>query len=234
MTSGPTVGLEGLADAGAWIDVTRELVPGHPTWPGDTPFSLTPTARISEGASVNVMALHVSTHTGTHLDAPYHYDDAGGRLASVPLADLMGPSLVLDVRLEAHDAPADAPVDAPALRSALARVGSTAPPPRVLLKTGQRDAWHVFPEGFRPLTPALVAAAAELGVRVIGTDAPSVDAFRSTDLPSHAACAVHRVWIVESLALEHVPEGRFELVCLPLRLRDADASPVRVLLRPHT
>lgn len=221
------------ADGAPWIDVTRELVPGHPNWPGDTPLSLTPTARIREGASVNVMALHTSTHTGTHLDAPYHYDDAGGRLASVPLTDLLGPCLVLDLTLEATGADADTPVERLELSAALERCGVAEVPPRVLLKTGQSDAWAAFPEVFRSLTPALIAAAAGLGVRLIGTDAPSVDAFRSTDLPTHAACATHRVWIVEGLALAAVPEGRFELVCLPLRLRDADASPVRVLLRPQ-
>ena len=221
-----------MADA-PWIDVTRELVPGHPNWPGDTPLSLTPTARIRDGASVNVMALHTSTHTGTHLDAPYHYDDDGDRLAAVPLTDLMGPCLVLDVTRESAGAPADGPVEPHELSVALQRSGASQVPPRLFLKTGQRDVWSAFPETFRPLMPALVAAAAGAGVRLIGTDAPSVDAFRSTDLPTHAACAEHRVWIVEGLALAAVPEGRFELICLPLRLRDADASPVRVLLRPE-
>jgi arylformamidase len=221
-------GPEGLS-TGAWIDVTRELVAGHPNWPGDTPLSLAQTARIADGASVNVMALHTSTHTGTHLDAPYHYDDDGGRLASVPLADLMGPCLVLDA---SGAVGGDTPVDTDALTAALARVAAGAVPPRVLIKTGQGDTWTAFPEAFRPLTPALVAEASRLGVRLLGTDAPSVDALRSTDLPSHAACAAHGVWIVEGLALARVPEGRYEMLCLPLRLRDADASPVRALLRP--
>ncbi len=220
-------GPEGLANGG-WIDVTRELTVGHPNWPGDTPLALEPTARIADGASVNVMALHTSTHTGTHLDAPYHYDDEGGRLASVPIADLMGPCLVLAM---ADDAGADAPVEVAEFASALARAAHGEVPPRVLIKTGLSDAWTAFPETFRPLSPALVAEASRLGVRLLGTDAPSVDALRSSDLPSHAACAAHGVWIVEGLALAEVPEGRFDMLCLPLRLRDADASPVRALLR---
>ncbi len=224
-------GVHGGPIDGGWIDVTRELTAGHPNWPGDTPFALSPTARIADGASVNVMALHTSTHTGTHLDAPYHYVDGAARLATVPLTDLMGPCLVLSV---AGSGDADAPVERAELASALARAAGGEVPPRVLIKTGQSDAWTAFPEAFRPLSPALVAEASRLGVRLLGTDAPSVDALRSTDLPSHAACAAHGVWIVEGLALAEVREGRFELLCLPLRLRDADASPVRALLRPRT
>ena len=227
--SAPNEGNAGLEGASSgWIDVTRELVPGHPNWPGDTPLSLTHTARIADGASVNVMALHTSTHTGTHLDAPYHYDDGGGRLASLPLADLMGPCVVLDA---IGASGADTPVAVEALTAALARVAPGDVPPRVLIKTGQSDTWAVFPEAFRPLSPELVAEASRLGVRLLGTDAPSVDALRSTDLPSHAACAAHGVRIVEGLALADVAEGHYEMLCLPLRLRDADASPVRALLR---
>ncbi len=244
-------------EAGAWHDVTRALVPGHPNWPGDTPLALRTTAAKASGDSVNVMALCTSTHAGTHLDAPYHYDEAGARLGGVPLADLMGPCLVLDVQLPAASAGGSATsaggsaasaggsatsaggsaasdveaVGADALLAALERLAESEPFTRVLLKTGQRDAWPAFPT-YRPLSVALVEALAERGVRLLGTDAPSVDAFTSKPLPVHAACARQGLWIVEGLALAAIPEGVFELLCLPLRLPTADASPVRALLRP--
>ncbi len=223
-------------DAGAWIDVTRSLSPGHPNWPGDTPLVLRPTASQAAGESVNVMALETSTHAGTHLDAPYHYDETGERLGGVPLTALLGPCVVLDVRAEresgvsAGRAAASEPVTLPAALAALARLGR-AVPPRALLHTGQRDVWEAFP-AFRPLSVELVEGLAERGVRLLGTDAPSVDALTSTELPVHAACARAGVFIVEGLALSAVPEGTFELICLPLRLPTADASPVRALLRP--
>lgn len=215
-----------------WLDVTRALVAGHPNWPGDTPLTLTATARKEAGDSVNVMALTTSTHLGTHLDAPYHYDERGGRLEVVPLRDLLGPCLVLDVR--DAGAPAGAPVTAEAALAALERLSSRSPraPARVLVRTGQPDAWDAFPHGFRPLSEALVETLARRGVRLLGTDAPSVDAFTSRTLPVHATCAREAVWIVEGLALATVEEGAYELVCLPLRLIGADASPVRALLRP--
>jgi len=210
------------------LDATRALAPGHPNWPGDVPLTLEASSRIADGAVVNVGALRTSLHAGTHLDAPWHYDDRGVRLAGVDLHRLIGEALLLDV------SGGDDAVSVAQLEAALADVEGAAPlPPRVLLHTGEADDWGTsFPLGYRPLEPAAIAWLASRGVRLVGTDAPSVDALTSKDLPAHRACAAHDVTIVEGLALARIAPGRYELLCLPLSLPDADASPVRALLRP--
>ena len=209
------------------IDVTRELRDGHPTWPGDAPLEVRVNGRIAEGSSVNVGSLSTSLHIGTHVDAPWHYDDGGVRLGGLDLERWVGEALVVDVR-------GDAPfVTAAALASAVAATGADAPPARLLLRTGQRDDWGTtFPVDFRALDPAAIAWAAARDVRLLGTDAPSVDPLTSKVLPAHAACAAHDVAILEGLALERVAPGRYELICLPLSLPDADAAPARAVLRP--
>lgn len=213
----------------ALLDVTRALVPGHPNWPGDVALTFGVGARIADGDAVNVGSLHTSLHAGTHVDAPWHYDDRGARLGDVDLRRLVGEALVLDV------SGGDGPVSPAALEAALrdAETPEAAVPPRVLLHTGEPDAWGTtFPKDFRPLEPAAVAWLAQRGVRLIGTDAPSVDPLTSKDLPAHRACADHDLTIVEGLALGRVAPGRYELICLPLSLPEADASPARALLRP--
>jgi arylformamidase len=105
-------------------------------------------------------------------------------------------------------------------------------PERVLFFTGQPEVWEAFPEDFEALPPEVVHLLADRGVRLIGTDAPSVDPLTSKDLPAHKACLERDVLILEGLNLQGVAEGRYELLCLPLCLPDADASPVRALLRP--
>lgn len=202
------------------IDITRALHPDHPVWPGDDPFRLEPAAVLGEdGSPVNALRLETSTHIGSHLDAPWHYDAGGARLGGVPLERTVGEAQVLHLLAEG------------ALGAELLEpVGEL--PERVLIRTGQPDRWREFPRDFRGLTPELIHALADRGVRLVGVDAPSVDALDSEGLPVHRACAERDVLIVEGLALAEVPEGRYRLVCLPLRIPHADASPVRALLEP--
>lgn len=195
-------------------DLTRALTAGHPNWPGDAPFRLELTADMTQGSPVNIMQLSTSTHSGTHLDAPFHY--GGETLGSVDLETLIGPARVIDAR-------------------AGVSLGLLEPfptlPARVLFFTGEPARWDVFPEAFTPLTPELIHALADRGVKLVGTDAPSVDAFTSKALPTHKACLERGVWILEGLTLQGVAPGEYELICLPLNLPDADASPVRAVLR---
>ena len=215
--------------SGTLLDVTRALTAGHPNWPGDVALTFGVGARIAEGDAVNVGSIRTSLHAGTHVDAPWHYDDRGVRLGAVDLRRLVGEALVLDVSGD------DGAVSVAALEAALAdaETPEDAVPPRGLLHTGERDAWGTtFPTGFRPLAPAAIDWLAQRGVRLIGTDAPSVDPLTSKDLPAHRACAAHDLTIVEGLALARIAPGRYELICLPLSLPEADASPARALLRP--
>jgi arylformamidase len=199
------------------IDITRELAEGHPVWPGDSDYTLEQVSSIDEGSSVNVMRLTTTTHLGTHVDAPWHYAASGGTLAAVGLDTLVGECLVVDARGEG---------------AVLERALPDEPlPPRVLVRTGQPERWGDFPE-FRALSPELVAALARRGVRLVGTDAPSVDPVDSKDLPAHKACFRGGLVIVEGLELSRVAPGRYRLICLPLRMPHADASPVRAVLEP--
>ncbi len=199
------------------IDITRELSEGHPVWPGDSAFRLEQVSSIDEGSAVNVMRLSTTTHLGTHLDAPWHYARTGATLVAVGLETLVGEALVIDARGEGEVRASVLP-DAPL-------------PPRVLLRTGQPERWEGFPT-FRPLLPELIEALGRKGVRLLGTDAPSVDALDSKDLPAHQACFRNDIAIVEGLELSRVEPGRYRLICLPLRMPHADASPVRAVLEP--
>lgn len=199
-------------------DVTRQLTPGHPNWPGDEPYRLEPRARISGGDTVNTSLLATSSHTGTHVDAPFHYDDDGLKLHEVPLSVWIGPCRVV------HAAGFDV---VPA--SVLDGVGDL--PERVLLYTGQPAHWATFPTAFSALSPDLVRALAARGVRLVGTDAPSVDPLTSKTLSAHMACKDTGLFILEGLNLDGVAEGDYELVCLPLPLWGSDGAPARVILR---
>jgi arylformamidase len=200
-------------------DISPAVAPGFPVFPGDTPFSFRWTWKIAPGCPVNVSEITMSPHTGSHADAPLHYDDAGASIGDVPLAPYLGPCRVIHaigVRplIQPHHV-------ADRLRDV---------PPRVLLRTYER-----VPSGWDPDFAAVAPATVELlhrhGVRLIGIDTPSIDPEQSKTLDSHQRVRALRIAILEGLVLDEVPEADYELIALPLKWRGLDASPVRAVLR---
>jgi arylformamidase len=200
-------------------DITRPVRTGIPVWPGDAPYRVEWTLRLAEGATVNLSELRLSAHTGTHADAPFHAADEGERIGAVSLDAYLGPALVVDAR--GWDAISAERVE-PLLHGA---------PERLLFRTGCWTDPDRFPEAFPAIEPEAARRMAAAGIRLVGTDAPSVDPFHSTDLPTHQVLRRSGIPNLESLLLDEVPPGRYELIALPLRLEEADASPVRAVLR---
>jgi arylformamidase len=202
-------------------DISRTIAPDLAVWPGDAPFSFRQVLDMSIGASVNLTTLTMSAHTGTHADAPWHYDPAGEHPASLPLDRYVGLAHVVTLaRKQGGIMPEDF------ARRDLAGVQ------RLLIHTWvshlDDDAW---PTDFPHLTVELVDWLAGLGVVLVGVDAPSVDAFDNVDLPCHHRLHAHGIANLESLCLKGVPDGMYELVALPLKLAGVCGSPVRAILR---
>lgn len=199
------------------IDISRPLAEGTACWPGDVPYSFRLGWSIASGASVNVGSVATSVHTGTHCDAPFHYDSAGATVEQLPLERFVGPAWVVDV--------AGGP-----WRAKLEGLDFAATP-RVLFRTGGWPDTGQFPAGIPTMEPDLPAWLAARGVALIGVDLPSVDALDSKALDNHHALGRGGITIVEGLWLEGVPAGRYELLAVPLRLVGADGAPLRAVLR---
>jgi arylformamidase len=200
------------------IDITRRISNDSPPWIGDTPTSYTVPVRIADGAPVNVGVIRMSTHMGTHVDAPWHYLDSGKKLDEVPLETWVGQCVVVNA------------VGATELTPALLENIDLSDVTKVLFFTGQPNTWQSFPLEWAVVSPSLPPFLASHGISLIGTDAPSADTLTSKDLPGHAALASSGVCILESLALAGVKAGRYRLVCLPLHLEGADGAPARCIL----
>lgn len=200
------------------IDISQPVGEGTAVWPGDHPCQIRWTMRRDEGASVNVAALTLSAHTGTHVDGPYHVDDDGERPAALPLEAFVGPAVVIDARGRTMLEP-DLLTDA-------VTAGTT----RVLFRTRDRVSPGEFPTAFAAISTALAETLGERNVPLVGTDAPSVDPFDSKTLDAHRILGRNRVAIVENLVLDDVRPGNYTLIALPLRLTEADSSPVRAVL----
>ena len=203
-----------------------------PVWPGDPPWSLSLAASIADGAPANVGSLQGTTHAGTHADAPLHVDPLGDSVDRLPLDAFLGPAWLLD--LSGAPEPIAAPDRAVAAEPLTADELSAAAPEhaeRLLLFTGC-DWSGGFPTEFRSLDPGAARWCVARGLRLVGTDAPSIEAYAATSLESHRILAAGGVAILESLDLAGITPGGYELVALPLRLLGGDASPVRAAIRP--
>ncbi|WP_271439560.1 arylformamidase [Pontixanthobacter luteolus] len=202
-------------------DISQRLRPGLPVWPGDTEFAHERTWKMADGSPVNVSRLSMSTHTGTHADAPLHYDEAGLDSASSTLEPYIGECLVVDAR---GVGAAIEVGDLPHLHSA----------DRILFRTYETFPHEAWETGFTAIAAETIKWLALQGVRLVGIDTPSIDPQDSKTMDAHKAVLAADMRILEGLVLDDVPEGRYELIALPLPLAGADASPIRAILRELT
>jgi arylformamidase len=201
-------------------DITRPLVAGHPVWPGDSPCRIEWKARLGPGVAYNQSELRMSPHTGTHADGPFHMLADGAMIGAAPLDAYLGPARVVD-------ATGRASLDA----AWAAEVLAGGAPERLLVRTGAWTDPAVFPTRFAALTVESARMLVDAGLRLFGTDAPSPDLFEAEDVPVHHVLLGVGAGILENVLLDGVPPGEYELIALPLRMPDADASPVRAVLR---
>ncbi|WP_342536569.1 arylformamidase [Sporosarcina sp. FSL K6-3508] len=202
-----------------WIDITQLLNKEIAEWPGDTPFSYEVAVSKEQSGSVNIGKLTMSTHIGTHTDAPFHYDDEGLRILDLPIDLYIGRACLIDVT----------GVDC-VTRADLEHVNFVGAE-RILLRTGSHPTSTKFPECFTVIGEDVGPLLKERGVRLLGVDTPSVDAEDSKELLAHHSLYRNDVIIIENLVLHSLEPGQYELIALPLALAEADGSPVRAVVR---
>lgn len=204
------------------VPISNEL----PTWPGDPSVQLTVWRSLSSGDPANVSNLNFGAHTGTHVDAPAHFIEGAPMVEKLPLDVLIGEAQVVEV-----------PDDLHGINEEFVIANCPRDITRVLFKTRNSAFWtESEPEFHTDFTYLELNAAQRLveqGIKLVGIDYLSIEKYDSQNHETHLALLSYGVVIVEGLNLAEVPAGRYELICLPLRLRSAkgDGAPARVVLR---
>jgi len=203
-------------------DVTVPIRNSMPVWPSDPPVQLTPKSHLSRDGShtVRLTAIEMGSHTGTHIDAPWHFVENGRRLSEIPIETLVGPATVYEI---------------PGVRSigrADLEKRDLSGKERVLFKTENSKHWNDgrFYEEFVYLEPEAAQVLVGSGVKLVGIDYLSIDKYKSEKHPSHFVLLERNVVIVEGLNLSKVAPGKYNMAALPLNLQDADGAPTRVIL----
>jgi len=202
------------------IDISPILDPSIAVWPGDTPFARNVSLDIDAGANLTLSDVRTTLHVGAHADAPSHYVAGGDDIAARRLELYIGQCVVLHVNVNRGDRIRPMHI-----------AGKPVTAPRVLFRTGTFPDPRQWNDDFASLSPEVIDVLHEHGVMLVGIDTPSVDPFESKELEAHHALAEYDMANLEGLVLDGVPEGTYELIAVPLRIRGGDASPVRAVLR---
>jgi arylformamidase len=207
------------------IDVSLGVGPDMLTWPGDPSVEIDPAKRLSKGDSSNVSELRLGTHTGTHVDPPFHFIDGAPTAEALELDVLVGPAVVADLR---GAGAAITPAELEALKL----------PPgteRVLFRTPNSELWTskkvTFPDSYTALTPDGARWCVDRGIRLVGTDFLSIEQRGAPGHPTHVTLLKAGAIILEGLDLSRVDPGGYDLTVLPLKILGGDGAPARAILR---
>jgi arylformamidase len=205
------------------IDITLTARADMPHWPGSGGLRIIPSERISEGDDYNVSTLHSDLHVGTHVDAPWHCVSDGRTVDELSLHGLIGPVVV--AYLPDLQAITESDLE-----------GLNLPPDerRLLLRTSNSELWLAGVPEFRTdyvaLSPGAARWVVDRGLRLLGVDYLSVGRFDEGP-EAHRILLGAGVVVLEGLNLAGVEPGRYELLCLPMKLKGADGAPARAVLR---
>lgn len=202
-----------------WIDISQPLDDTLAHWPGDTPFSYKTTFTKEQTGSVNIGQISTSLHSGTHVDAPYHFISDGSKIIDLELDVFIGHARIIDMSSFEK-------IDQASLHK-FDLNGVT----RLLVKTSVPNRPGIFPANIPYVTADGAAHLHAQGIRLIGVDVPSVDPLNSKELEGHHALFADNIYILENLMLDNVEDGDYELIALPLPLKEADGSPVRAVIK---
>lgn len=213
------------AAAERWHDITVPLAEGITAFPDTPPFERTRVASRDHGDPANLTALRLSTHTGTHVDAPAHFLDSASAIDDVDLDALNGSARVIAV-------PDVQRIGPEVLGDHEPQRGE-----RLLLRTrNSESAWYRrdFDPDYAHITAPAARLLAQRGIAAIGIDYLSIGGEEFDNEETHQTLLGAGIVILEGLDLGDIAPGRYELRCLPLRVAGGDGAPARALLRAET
>lgn len=207
-------------------DISVPLSAVTPTYPSDPNIQIKSWSALERGDSSNVSLLHFGAHSGTHVDAPAHFIAGGSKVEALPLESLIGEATVVEV-----------PMDMMSIDDNFVINNCNQGAERILFKTRNSSFWNNPEEGFRTdytyLEPNGARRLTEMGIKLVGIDYLSIEQFKSENFETHRILLSSGVVILEGLDLRNIPAGRYELICLPLRISggSGDGAPARAVLR---
>ena len=200
------------------FDISPEISAELAVFPGDTPFSRSELMSTKNGQHLTLSSINTTVHLGAHTDAPNHYHKDGCDIASRELDYYIGECQVIEVNLKSNE------------RVLPKHFKDEITARRVLFKTNSFPDPNNWNKNFNALSQELITYLAKHEVKLVGIDTPSVDLAEDKDLESHLAIYKNNMAILEGIVLNDIIPGIYKLIATPLKIKNADASPVRAVL----
>jgi len=208
------------------IDLTLTVSDEIPTFPGSPQPSFIPWENVKEDG-YNLELLFLSTHTGTHMDAPYHFLEKGAKIHEISLKKLVSEAILIKSKKKSGES-----ITKTDIQKFEKKHGKIESFSSVIFYTGwQRNLQKKY---YFTKNPGLSVSAAKYlaskKVSLVGIDSPSIDLGTDHKFSVHQIFAKKGMLIVENLAnLDKIKSSKFHLVVLPLKLKNATGSPVRAV-----
>ena len=208
------------------LDLTLTISNKIPTFPGSPQPNFIPWEKIKDDG-YNLELLFLSSHTGTHLDAPYHFLEKGSKIHEISLKKLVSNAVLIKSRKKRNET-----ITKTDIQKFEKKHGKIASFSSVIFYTGwQRNLQKKY---YFTKNPGLSVSAAKYlaskKISLVGIDSPSIDLGTDSKFSVHQIFAKKGMLIVENLAnLEKIKSSKFHLVVLPLKLKNATGSPVRAI-----
>ncbi len=213
------------AEKGKWIDISYPLSKDMIYWPHDpVPPSVVSNSMTVEEGTITMTQMTINTHHSTHIDAPRHFFPDGQTIDQMPLDAIMGPARVIEIKdtvsikpeeLEAHNIQAKERILFQTINSSYYQKGK-------------------FVEDFVYISTEAAHYLKDKGVAVVGIDYLAIGSFKDRDnlIEVHKTLVGNGIWVIEAINLSEVKAGNYEIICLPIKIKDGDAAQARAILRP--
>lgn len=203
------------------IDISITLRAGLAAWPGEDLWQLEPLQRMAEGDAANVSSIRMSLHTGTHVDAPWHFGEGDRTVEAIPLNQLVIGARVLDLtHVEQAISRSDLEGQLEGVQAALFKTTNS----------GTLEALQPFNRDFVHLDESAADYLVEQHMLTVGVDYLSVESYHADQAPVHHRLLGANIFIVEGLDLTPVTPRDYLLIVLPLKIEGADGAPARAIL----
>jgi arylformamidase len=205
-----------------WIDISLGLHDGMVHWPDNPPVQIGFVMAIDKGNVCNVSKMSMGVHSGTHMDAPLHFFQDGKSIDTMPLEASIGRARVIEIQ------------DTESIKVAELEPHRIQMGERILFKTiNSTHYWQTdaFEKNFVFISQDAAEYLGKVRVQTVGVDYLSVGGYFKDGPETHYALLGAGIWIIEGLNLAALHPGRYELICLPLRIRQGDGAPARAIAR---